>query len=81
MEKTDFMQVFLHHSADKYLKSLNADERESIREALKNLEKEPPEGDIEPYKGNPDRFRLKIGGKRALLGEAYMVKYPAACRG
>jgi len=31
------MQALLHHTADKYLNRLNADDRDRIRAALKNL--------------------------------------------
>ena len=60
------MQVFLHPSARKYLERLNADNRERIKKALKGLEKEPPDGDIRPYEGNPGIWRLKVGGYRVL---------------
>jgi mRNA-degrading endonuclease RelE of RelBE toxin-antitoxin system len=31
------------------------------------LEKEPPEGDIRPYKGSPGFLRLKVGNYRAIF--------------
>jgi mRNA interferase RelE/StbE len=60
------MKVILHHTADKYLNRLNATDRERIKSALRNLEKEPPEGDIMPYAGNPGIWRLKVSSFRAL---------------
>ena len=60
------MQVLLHHTADKYLNRLNATDRERIRVALKNLEKEPPKGDIKSYEGNLGIWRLKVSNFRVL---------------
>jgi len=60
------MQVFLHHKAKKYFERLNRVDREQIKEALRDLEKEPPEGDIRPYEGNPGIWRLKVSGYRVL---------------
>ncbi|MCL2443653.1 MAG: type II toxin-antitoxin system RelE/ParE family toxin [Treponema sp.] len=61
------MKVILHKDADKYLKRLNTTDRERIKKSLKDLEKEPPEGDIRPYEGSKDTFRLKVGNFRALF--------------
>ena len=63
----DSMQVFLHHTADKYLDRLSEPYKGQIITALADLEKEPPEGDIRPMAGQPDRFRLKVGNFRALF--------------
>jgi mRNA interferase RelE/StbE len=60
------MEVFLHHAAQKYFDRLNKPDRDRIKEALKNLEKEPPEGDIRPYEGSHGIWRLKVGGYRVL---------------
>jgi len=60
------MQVFLHPSARKYLERLTQTDRERIKKALQGLEKEPPEGNICPYEGNPGIWRLKVGGYRVL---------------
>jgi mRNA interferase RelE/StbE len=60
------MDVSLHHTAKKYLDRLNQVDRERIKAALRDLEKEPPEGDIRPYEGNPGIWRLKVGGYRVL---------------
>jgi mRNA-degrading endonuclease RelE of RelBE toxin-antitoxin system len=62
------MQVVVHHIAKKYLERMNELDRDRIKDALKGLEKEPPEGKIRPYEGNPGIFRLKVsGGHRALF--------------
>jgi mRNA interferase RelE/StbE len=60
------MPVFLHRTAQKYLGRLNQTDRDRIKSALKDLEKEPPKGDIRPYEGNPGIWRLKVGGYRIL---------------
>ena len=60
------MDVFLHHAAQKYLGRLNQADKERIKAALQDLEKEPPEGDIRPYEGNPGIWRLKVSGYRVL---------------
>ena len=61
------MQVVLHRIPDKYLERLNEPEKGHIKEALRKLEKEPPEGNIIPVTGNPGYFRLTIGSYRALF--------------
>jgi mRNA interferase RelE/StbE len=60
------MQSLLHHTADKYLNRLNADDRDRINAALDDLEKEPPEGDITPMTGETGRFRVRVGSYRLL---------------
>jgi len=60
------MHALLHHTAKKYFDRLNQSDRKRIKEALQDLEKEPPEGDIRPYEGNPGVWRLKVGGYRVL---------------
>jgi mRNA-degrading endonuclease RelE of RelBE toxin-antitoxin system len=47
------VSVLLHNAADKYLKRLNAKDRERIKEALRDLAKDPPEGD-DPMKAIPE---------------------------
>ena len=61
------MIVLLHHNADKYINRLNAKDRERIKEALRDLAKEPPKGDIRPYEGNPGILRLKVGNYRIIF--------------
>ena len=61
------MKASLHPIAEKYLNRLNADDRDRIDDAIEGLEKEPPEGDIRPLKGQPGTFRLKIGSYRAIF--------------
>jgi len=60
------MEALLHRAAEKYLNRLNATDRNRINAAIDDLEKEPPEGDIEPIAGQPGRFRTRIGGYRIL---------------
>jgi mRNA-degrading endonuclease RelE of RelBE toxin-antitoxin system len=38
-----------------------------IEAALDDLEKEPPEGNIRSYEGNPGMLRLKVGKYRVLF--------------
>jgi len=60
------MQVFLHNYARKYIERLGQTAKARVMKALKNLEKEPPGGDIRPYEGNPGIWRLRVGGYRVL---------------
>ena len=60
------MKVVLEKKAVKYLESLDANMRRRIKEALKNLEKEPPAGDIVKLQGQEIAYRLRIGGYRVL---------------
>jgi mRNA interferase RelE/StbE len=60
------MQVLLHPIPAKYLTRLNADDRRRIKDALRGLEKEPPEGYIRPIVGQSGSFRVKVGSYRAL---------------
>ena len=61
------MKVILHHTAEKYLMRLNADDRSRIENAIDGLEKEPPKGDIRPYEGSQGLFRLKVSGSHRAL--------------
>ena len=61
------MKALLHKSAKKYLDRQNADKREQIKAAIKDLEKEPPDGDIKPLSGEPGRFRITVGNHRLLF--------------
>ena len=61
------MKASLHPIAEKYLNRLNANDRDRIDDAIEGLEKEPPEGNIRPLKGQPGFFRLRIGGYRLLF--------------
>ena len=61
------MKVFLHRIAEKYLNRLNPADRNRFNAAFTALEKEPPEGDITLYQGNPGVLRLKVGNYRALF--------------
>jgi mRNA-degrading endonuclease RelE of RelBE toxin-antitoxin system len=61
------VQVSLHRIADKYLNRLSTTDRERFDEAFADLEKESFGGDIMPIIGQPGRFRLQVGGYRALF--------------
>ena len=61
------MKVVLHHTAEKYLMRLDADDRNRIGNAINGLAKEPPEGDIRPYEGNPGILRLRVGSFRIIF--------------
>ena len=61
------MTLYLRKPATKYLNRLNEPYKSHVISALKELEEEPPEGDIVPMAGQPGKFRLKIGNYRALF--------------
>ena len=61
------MQVKLHRSAEKYLDRLQQADRDRFDTAFAELEKEPPEGDIKPYKGSSGILRLRVGNYRAIF--------------
>ena len=61
------MRVLLHRSAEKYLNSLQPVDRDRFNAAFTDLEKEPPEGDIRPYIGNPGVLQLEVGNYRAIF--------------
>jgi len=60
------MEALLHRAVSKYLNRLNANDRDRINAAIDDLEKDPPEGDIEPITGQSGRFRTRVGGYRIL---------------
>jgi mRNA interferase RelE/StbE len=61
------MKVVLHHTAEKYLGRLSAVDRNRIGDAIDGLEKDPLEGDIRPYEGNPGILRLRVGNFRVIF--------------
>jgi mRNA-degrading endonuclease RelE of RelBE toxin-antitoxin system len=61
------MKVLLHRSANKYFERLRPADRDRFDDAFTDLEKEPPEGDIRPYEGNPGVLRLRVGNYRAIF--------------
>jgi mRNA interferase RelE/StbE len=72
------MEVVLHHAASKYYSRLSEPWKNQVKNAIDGLEKEPPEGDIRPYEGNPGIFRLKVGKHRVLFkieGETILVTH------
>ena len=72
------MIVLLHRAADKYLARLKSADKDRFNAAFDALEKEPSEGDIRPYEGNPGIWRLRVGGYRALFkveGDTILVTH------
>jgi mRNA interferase RelE/StbE len=61
------MRVKLHKSAEKYLNRLQSSDRDRFDDAITELEKEPPQGDIRPYEGSKEILRLRVGNYRALF--------------
>ncbi|GHV10412.1 hypothetical protein FACS1894217_15870 [Clostridia bacterium] len=61
------MEVILLSKAAKYLAGTNEPAKSRLIKALSKLEEEPPRGDIIPLKGEKNRFRLVVGGYRALF--------------
>ena len=61
------MIVYLRKTATKYLNNINKADRDRINAALINLEKEPPQGDIDTMTDQPGRFRLRVGSYRVLF--------------
>ena len=61
------MRVVLTPKATKHFKRLNEPLKSKIRAALKDLENEPPKGDIKPLSGL-DEFRLRVGSYRIIFG-------------
>jgi mRNA interferase RelE/StbE len=61
------MNVILNSSATKYLKSVNEPNKSRIKEALTNLELEPPQGDIKAMSGAHGEYRLRVGSYRILF--------------
>jgi mRNA interferase RelE/StbE len=60
------MKVVIEKQAVKYLESLDTIMYRRITKALKDLEKEPPIGDIEKLSGQ-DGYRLRVGIYRILF--------------
>jgi mRNA-degrading endonuclease RelE of RelBE toxin-antitoxin system len=61
------MRAFFHKDAEKYYNRLGKTDRDRFDEAIIDLEKDPPEGDIRPYQGSKDVLRLRVGNFRALF--------------
>jgi len=61
------VQVLLRPIAKRYLDRLNQPDNGHIKAALRDLSKEPPEGDIKPMSGQEDYFRLRVGKYRVLF--------------
>ena len=61
------MKALLHKSVKKYLNKQTSDKQTQIRAAIKDLEKEPPEGDIKPLVGVDNIYRLRVGNYRIIF--------------
>jgi mRNA-degrading endonuclease RelE of RelBE toxin-antitoxin system len=77
------MKVTLTNTAVKQYRRLNEPMLSQINNAIDNLEKEPPEGDIIPLSGKPGVFRLRVGGCRILytVEDNYIDIFKIARRG
>ena len=60
------MKVILSGEAKKQYGRLNEPMLGRITDALDDLEKEPPKGDIKRLSGRPGVFRVQVGGYRIL---------------
>ena len=76
------MKVVLEKKAAKYLDSLDTVMKQRIQQALWDLAKEPPSGDIVKLKGE-DGYRLRVGNYRVIfdITETEVVIYKIAPRG
>ena len=76
------MKVVLEKKAAKYLESLDAVMKRRINDALKDLAKEPPAGDIVKLQGE-DGYRRRIGDYRIVfdITETEVIVYKIAPRG
>ena len=76
------MKVVVEKKAAKYLESLDTVMRHRINEALNDLAKEPPSGDIVKLQGE-DGYRRRVGDYRIVFDvtEAEVIVYKIAPRG
>jgi len=76
------MKVILEKKAAKYLESLDAVMKQRIKQALWDLAKEPPSGDIIKLQSE-DGYRRRVGGYRIIfdITETEVVVYKIAPRG
>jgi mRNA interferase RelE/StbE len=63
------MRVVLERKAAKQLERMNEPMKSRIIAELRNLEKEPPQGDIKKLRGKSGAYRLRVGGYRVLYRE------------
>jgi len=77
-----FVKVVIEKKAAKYLESLDAVMKQRIEQALKDLAKEPPSGDIVKLQGK-DGFRRRVGDYRIVfdITETNVIVYKIAPRG
>jgi len=60
------MKAVLGPKAQKYLDRQERARQKRVLDALEKLERDPPQGDIEPIIGQKGYFRAKVGGLRIL---------------
>ena len=76
------MKVVLEKKAVKYLESLDTAMKKRIKQALTDLAKEPPSGDIVKLQGK-NGFRRRVGDYRIIfdITETVIIVYKIAPRG
>ena len=60
------MKIQFSKTAQKALEAMPSVIKQNIRERIYGLIKIPPEGDIQPIKGKPNLFRLRVGKNRVI---------------
>jgi len=61
------MNVYLSLTAEKAYDKINEPDKSRLNEALYNLSKEPPQGDIVKLQGH-EGYRVRVGGWRIVFG-------------
>ena len=76
------MKVVLEKKAAKYLESLDTVMKQRIKQALEDLAKEPPSGDIVKLQGE-NGYRRRVGDYRIIfdITETEIIVYKIAPRG
>jgi len=69
------MNVELTNEGKKGYAKLNQPILGRINDAVEELKKDSPSGDIIPLKGHPGAYRLRIGGYRILFYEEKETRY------
>lgn len=62
------MEIRYSKKAQKVIKAMDSSTKQRIRNAILDLTKEPPSGDIKPMEGNKFKncFRVKVGQYRII---------------
>ena len=61
------MKISYSKQALKYISKLDRQSTQRIKNALEQLSKEPPQGDIKPLKGLKNTYRARIGDYRIVF--------------